>query len=196
MFIYTKKDVFMTLLYNILLVFVKHAFFILLRLPNLQWMGVSLVSFFPLHVLSERLNPLSANPTKWSNALEQFVGNSVWRVQVARSWCVFKRYYIVLFWENKTTVSTPPTNYEPPKLEDYSEISTSSHFQIIRHGRVFWKLLVSCNIEINLSFRWKKRWLHYPSMTSPSNRLILVHFGSSTGFSLISFGFSLNKLTL
>ena len=60
-------------------------------------MNGSISSVFPLHVISKRLNPLSANPTKWSDALEQFVGNSVWLVQVACSWCVFKRYYIVIF---------------------------------------------------------------------------------------------------
>ena len=43
-----KKYVFIWFLYNILFTFAKYAFLIVLRLSNLQWMGVSLVSFVPL----------------------------------------------------------------------------------------------------------------------------------------------------
>ena len=43
-----KKDVFIRLLYNIAFTFAKYAFLIVLSLPNLQWMGVSKVSFFSL----------------------------------------------------------------------------------------------------------------------------------------------------
>ena len=34
----------------------------------------SVTAIFTHHALSEHLNPLSTNPTKWSNTLKQFVG--------------------------------------------------------------------------------------------------------------------------
>ena len=43
------------------------------RLPILNCMNFRNINFVLFNALN--INPLSANPTKWSNTLKQFVGN-------------------------------------------------------------------------------------------------------------------------